>query len=257
MNEAGVAVADFVGEVALVTGAGSGLGAAIALELAERGAMVVATDIDADSAEATSEAIIRAGGSAIALPLDTTDLSAHEHAVSVAVENFGKLTLAVNNAGIATPAAPIGEMDMAAWDRLLSINLTGVAYGLRHQIPAMLVSGTGAIVNMASILGSVGATGIPASYIAAKHGVVGLTKSAALDYAKRGIRVNSVGPAFIKTPLLSNVPVDALPTLADLHPLGRLGEPEEVSALVCFLLSRRASFITGSHHLVDGGFTAQ
>jgi NAD(P)-dependent dehydrogenase (short-subunit alcohol dehydrogenase family) len=248
---------DFDGEVALVTGGGSGLGAAIAAELGQRGSKVVVTDIDAASAESTAELILGAGGSAISLPLDTTDLGAHERAVSAAVQHFGALTLAVNNAGIATPAGPIGEMDMSAWDRLIAINLSGVAYGLRHQIPAMLAAGRGSIVNMASILGSVGADGIPASYVASKHGVVGLTKNAALEYGKRGIRVNSVGPAYIKTPLLANVPDEALPTLAAQHPLGRLGEPEEVSALVCFLLSRRASFITGSYHLVDGGFTAQ
>lgn len=250
-------MSDFSGEVALVTGAGSGLGAAIAEELAGRGARVLVTDINVGSAEATADRILRSGGDAISSRLDTTDLAAHEEAVAFAVARFGFLSLAVNNAGIATPAGSIGEMEMGAWDRLIAVNLSGVAYGLRHQIPAMLHRGGGSIVNMASILGSVGGAGIPASYVASKHGVVGLTKNAALEYASRGIRVNSVGPAYIRTPLLANVPEEALPTLAAQHPMGRLGEPEEVSALVCFLLSRRASFITGSYHLVDGGFTAQ
>jgi NAD(P)-dependent dehydrogenase (short-subunit alcohol dehydrogenase family) len=250
-------VNDFEGEVALITGGGSGLGAAISRELGSRGAAVMVTDVDPDSARSVADQILAAGGTATSIALDTSVLDQHWAAVDATVEQFGALTLAVNNAGIATPAGPIGEMDMTAWDRLLSINLNGVAYGLRHQIPAMLKSDHGSIVNMASILGSVGAFGIPASYVAAKHGVVGLTKNAALEYAGRGIRVNSVGPAYIKTPLLENVPAEALPALAAQHPMGRLGEPEEVSALVCFLLSSRASFITGSYHLVDGGFTAQ
>ncbi len=247
----------FDNHVAIVTGAGQGLGETIALELGREGAAVVATDINESSAQRVAERIVAAGGRAIARKHDTTVLADHESAVAAAVSEFGKLTLAVNNAGIGTPADVIGEMDMSAWDQMIAVNLSGVAYGMRHQIPAMKTAGGGAIVNMASILGSVGAMGVPASYVAAKHGVVGLTKNAALEHASDGVRVNSVGPAFIKTPLLDNLPKEALPVLAAQHPMGRLGEPEEVSALVCFLLSDRASFITGSYHLVDGGYTAQ
>ena len=247
----------FDNHVALVTGAGQGLGEAIALELGREGAAVVATDINLATAQAVADRVVAAGGRAIALKQDTTQLEEHESTVAAAVAEFGKLTLAVNNAGIGTPAGFMGEMDMDSWDRMIAVNLSGVAYGLRHQIPAIKAAGGGAIVNMASILGSVGAVGVPASYVAAKHGVVGLTKNAAMEHAADGVRVNSVGPAFIKTPLLGNLPDEALPALAAQHPMGRLGEPEEVSALVCFLLSDRASFITGSYHLVDGGYTAQ
>lgn len=247
----------FEGHVALVTGAGQGLGATIARELAEGGAAIVATDINLPAVEAIAEEIVGSGGQAIALKQDTTVVAEHAAAVAAAEKEFGKLTLAVNNAGIGEPADFMGAMDLAQWDRMISVNLSGVAYGLRHQIPAMQRAGGGSIVNMASILGSVGAVGVPTGYIAAKHGVVGLTKNTALEYAKENIRVNSVGPAFIKTPLLGNLPADALSGLADLHPMGRLGEPEEVSALVCFLLSDRASFLTGAYYLVDGGYTAQ
>lgn len=247
----------FEGHVALVTGAGQGLGATIARELAEGGAAIVATDINLPAVESIAEEIVGNGGQAIALKQDTTVVAEHAAAVAAAEKEFGKLTLAVNNAGIGEPADFMGAMDLAQWDRMISVNLSGVAYGLRHQIPAMQRAGGGSIVNMASILGSVGAVGVPTGYIAAKHGVVGLTKNTALEYAKENIRVNSVGPAFIKTPLLGNLPADALSGLADLHPMGRLGEPEEVSALVCFLLSDRASFLTGAYYLVDGGYTAQ
>lgn len=248
---------NFDKHVALVSGAGSGLGKTIALELGAEGAAVVATDMNLETAQATADAIVSAGGRAIAVKHNTTSLADNEAAVAAAVKEFGKLTLAVNNAGIGDPAAFIGEMDMAQWDHMINVNLNGVAYGLRYQIPAMKAAGGGAIVNMASILGSIAAVGVPAGYTAAKHAVVGLTKQAALEYATDGIRVNSVGPAFIKTPLLGNLPDEALPFLASETPMGRLGEPEEVSALACFLLSDRASYITGSYHLVDGGYTAR
>lgn len=250
-------MSNFSGHVALVTGAGQGLGAAIARELAEGGAAVVATDINLATAQGVVEEIVGRGGKAIALKQDTTVVAEHEAAVAAAEKEFGKLTLAVNNAGIGEPADFMGAMDLTQWDRMISVNLSGVAYGLRYQIPALQRAGGGAIVNMASILGSVGALGVPAGYVAAKHGVVGLTKNAAIEYGKENIRVNSVGPAFINTPLLANLSAEARAGLTDLHPMGRLGEAEEVSALVCFLLSDRASFLTGAYYLVDGGYTAQ
>lgn len=243
--------------VALVTGGGQGLGATFARELGAEGAAVVVSDINLDTAQAVAESILAVGGRAVAIKHDTTKLEDHEAAVALAVKEFGKLTLAVNNAGIGEPAGFMGEMDMTKWDRMINVNLNGVAYGLRHQIPAMKASGGGSIVNIASILGTIGVVGVPAGYTAAKHAVVGVTKQAALEYAADRVRINAVGPAFIKTPLLANMPADALAELTTAHPLGRLGEPEEVSALVCFLLSDRASFITGSYHLVDGGYTAQ
>lgn len=248
---------NFDGHVALVTGAGQGLGAAIARELGSEGAAVVATDINLATAQAVANEIVAAGGKAIALQHDTTKIADHEAVIAAAQKEFGKLTLAVNNAGIGEPSEFMGAMEIDKWDRMIAVNLSGVAYGMRYQIPAMVSAGGGSIVNMASILGSVGVLGVPTSYAAAKHGVVGLTKNAALEYAKEGVRINSVGPAFINTPLLANMPAEAMPELKAAHPMGRLGEPEEVSALVCFLLSDRASFITGSYHLVDGGYTAQ
>jgi NAD(P)-dependent dehydrogenase (short-subunit alcohol dehydrogenase family) len=177
--------------------------------------------------------------------------------VAFAVETGGGLHLAVNNAGIGGPSETIADYPLDGWKQVIDVNLNGVFYGMKYQIAAMLASGGGAIVNMSSILGSVGWANA-APYVAAKHALVGLTRTAALEYAGQDVRVNAVGPAFIDTPLLANnLDADTLGQLAGLHPVGRLGTPEEVSALTCFLLSDRASFITGSYHLVDGGYTAR
>jgi len=248
----------FAGKIAIVTGAASGIGEAIVRELAQQGASVVVADRDIDAARNVAAGIMDGGGKAEAFEVDVADPAAVEAMTRHAENSFGGLHLAVNNAGIGGASAATADYPVDEWKKLLAINLDGVFYGLKYEIQAMLRSEEGgAIVNMASILGSVGFANSPA-YVAAKHAVVGLTKSAAMEYATRGIRVNSVGPGFIDTPLVSEAMDEAtLKHIAGLHPMQRLGTVEEVSALTCFLLSDRASFITGSHHLVDGGYVAQ
>lgn len=244
----------FDGKTALVTGAGSGIGAAIALDLASAGARVVVADLNETAAQAVADRIRADGGAAVAAGGDVTDPQAVAGLVDLARQNGG-LHLLVNNAGIGGETNPTGDYSPEGWRKVIDVNLNAVFYGLRYGIPAMLESGGGAVVNMASILGSVGFAGSGA-YVAAKHAVVGLTKTAAMEYGDKGIRVNAVGPGFIDTPLLSHIPKETIDWLVGKHPIGRLGRAEEVSALVLFLLSDRASFITGSYHLVDGAYTA-
>jgi len=248
---------EFSSKVALVTGAGSGIGAAIAQELAAEGAKVVIADLEQGAAEQVAQEIRSRGGQAEAFAVDVADAGAVEQMVEFTSRTFGALNLAVNNAGIGGPSEATADYPLDGWRKVIDINLNGVFYGVKYEIAAMLKSGGGAIVNMSSILGSVGFEHACA-YVSAKHALVGLTKTAAMEYATQGIRINAVGPAYIDTPLLSkNLDSDVLGELAGLHPIGRLGRPEEVSALTCFLLSDRASFITGSYHLVDGGYTTK
>jgi len=244
---------DFAGKVAVVTGAGSGIGAACARLLAERGAQVVIADVDLENAEKVAAEI---GSDSIAVAVDVSDPQACDEMVQTAITTFGRLDVAVNNAGISGPQAPTGEYPLDGWAAVVGVNLSGVFYCMRAEIPALLAAGGGAIVNVASILGSVGFAQSVA-YVAAKHGLVGMTKTTALEYARQGIRVNSVGPGFIDTPLLSSVPPDMVAALEQMHPLGRLGRSEEVAELIAFLASDKASNTTGSYVLTDGGYTAQ
>lgn len=247
----------FDGKTIIVTGGGSGIGAATAEELAASGATVIVADIDPAHAEKVSQGIVTKGGKAFACAVDVASADEVRAIVDFAVQKTGALHGIVNNAGIGGPSAPTGSYDVEGWRKVIDINLSGVFYGMRFAIPEIEKAGGGAVVNVASILGSVGFANSTA-YVSAKHGVLGATKNAALEHAAAKVRVNSVGPGFIRTPLVADAMDDpTLRFLAAKHAMNRIGEPEEVAALIVFLLSDRASFITGSYHLVDGGYTAQ
>jgi NAD(P)-dependent dehydrogenase (short-subunit alcohol dehydrogenase family) len=243
-------------KVAIVTGAGMGIGKAIALLFAAEGAKVVVSDINEAAGKEVTAAITRSGCEAIFIKADTSNPKDQEALVKETVKHFGALHIACNNAGIGGPLMPVGEYPVDGWEKVISINLSGVFYGMRYQIPAMLENNGGCIVNISSILGQVATKNSPA-YVAAKHGVVGLTKAAALEYGDKNIRINSVGPGYIKTPLLHMLDDATMKGLASLHPIGRLGEAPEVAELVLWLSSSKASFVTGSYYAVDGGYLAQ
>jgi NAD(P)-dependent dehydrogenase (short-subunit alcohol dehydrogenase family) len=245
------------GKVALVTGAGSGIGEACVMAFVREGANVVLSDIVGEDADRVLKSVQKLGGDGIVVRTDVSRAMDNEHQVQIALQAYGRLDIAVNNAGIGGPAALTGDYPLDGWEQVINVNLNGVFYGMRYQIPAMLKSGGGSIVNMSSILGQVGFA-TASAYVAAKHAVVGLSKNAAMEYAAQGIRVNSVGPGFIRTPLLTkHLTEEQLTGIAAMHPIGRLGRPEEVAELVLWLASDKSSFVTGSYYAVDGGYLAR
>jgi NAD(P)-dependent dehydrogenase (short-subunit alcohol dehydrogenase family) len=244
-------------KVAIITGSGSGIGKAAAILFAREGAKVVVSDIQEEHGNAVAEEIKAFGGQAFFFKADTSKPKDNEALVNETVKHFGKLDIAVNNAGIGGPMGMTADYPLDGWEKVIGVNLSGVFYGMHYQLPAMEQNGGGVIVNIASILGMAGTRFSPA-YVAAKHGVVGLTKATALEYAPKNIRVNSIGPGYIMTPLLTNALDEAtLKQIENLHPIGRLGTSEEVAELILWLGSSKSSFVTGSYYPVDGGYLAQ
>ena len=252
----------FGSKVALVSGAASGIGRACAQQFAEQGASVMVSDVTAEGGEETVRLIEEAGGKAAFIRADVSDAKEVEALVGSTMETFGRLDCAVNNAGIEGVLAPTAVYAEETWNRVLAINLTGVFLCVKHEIPRMLEGGGGSIVNMASVLGLVGFANAPA-YTAAKHGVVGLTKVAALEYSALGVRVNALCPGFIETPMVMERGVEAgthpevYEQIATLHPIGRLGKSEEIAEAAVWLCSEAASFVTGHAMTADGGYVAQ
>lgn len=243
-------------KVAVITGSGSGIGRAAAILYAKEGAKVVISDINETHGQAVVEEIIKNGGEAFFVKADSSKPEDNKNLVEQTVAKYGALNIAVNNAGIGGPLSNTADYPLDGWQKVIDINLSGVFYGLKYQIPAILKSGGGSIVNIASILGAVGTKFSPA-YVAAKHGVVGLTKAAALEYADQKVRINAVGPGYIKTPLvMDSLDKATLNALVGMHPIGRLGEAEEIAELLLWLGSDKSSFVTGSYYPIDGGYLA-
>lgn len=245
-----------MGKSALVTGAAEGIGRAIALRYGLEGARVVISDVNDSAGEATLETLRSQGGEGIYVHADARRADAHRHLVQVACDTYGRVDIACNNAGVSGEFALTAALSDRQWQEVIDLNLTGVFFGVRAQLEAMLPRGGGVIVNIASILGQVGLEqAVP--YTAAKHGVIGITQGVAWEYGDRGIRINAVGPAFIKTRLLETIPLEARSELMHRHALRRFGEAEEVAALVAWLSSDQSSFVTGAYYPVDGGYLAR
>ena len=251
---------NFSGKVAVVTGAASGIGRACALAFAKEGARVAVSDIEVGGGEETVSLIKAADGEALFCKCDVSQPAEVEALFKTLLRAYDRLDYACNNAGIGGVTALTADYPEETWNRVLAINLTGAWLCMKYEIPQMLKQGGGAIVNMASILGTVGFAAASA-YVTAKHGLIGLTKTAAIEYATQGIRVNAVCPGFIYTPMLEQAGMaegtELYTTIASLHPVKRLGKPEEVAQVVTWLCSEAASFITGDAVLVDGGYVAQ
>jgi NAD(P)-dependent dehydrogenase (short-subunit alcohol dehydrogenase family) len=252
-------MSDFQGKVAIVTGGTSGIGRATALAYAKQGAKVVVAGRRPAEGEETVRLIRKQGGDGFFVPTDVAQDSQVRNLVGRTLEHFGRLDFAFNNAGIEQAPTPFLEQRETTFDQVMDINVKGVWLSMRYEIPAMLKTGGGAIVNTSSALGVVAFAGVEI-YVASKHAVIGLTKSAALEYAKKGIRVNAVLPAVIETDMFNRFAgekPEARAAMAALHPIGRIGTPDEIADAVIWLSSDRSSFVTGHSLLVDGGLTAQ
>jgi len=258
---------DLQGKTAIVTGAASGIGAAVARLYGQYGANVMLSDTDENLGQQVTEAIKATGANARFFKADASDPDQCRQLVQETVSAFGRLDMACNNAGVLGEQSLTADYSVAGWQRVINVNLNGVFYCLKYELEAMLKQESGgSIVNMASILGQVGTAQL-AAYVAAKHGVIGLTQTAAIEYATdqitlenrrpTGIRINAVGPAYIETPLLNVLGDGGKQALVALHPIGRLGRAEEVAELVIWLSSDKASFVTGAYYPVDGGYLAK
>ena len=246
------------GKVAVVTGGASGIGRTTCQFYAREGAKVVVSDVDEKAGNETVRLIKDAGGEAAYVGADVSSPEDCQKLIHDAEQQYGRLDIAFNNAGVGGESNNTADYSVEGWQKVIGINLSGVFYCMKYEIQAMLRTGRGVIVNNSSILGAVGFAGAPA-YVSAKHGVIGLTQTAAIEYGQQGIRVNAVGPGFIHTPMLAGIEQDEQTRnlLISLHPIGRLGLPEEVAELVVWLSSDQASFITGAYYPVDGGYLAR
>lgn len=244
------------GKVALVTGGAAGIGRAVAHSFAAAGATVVVTDLDGRGAEAVADEIVAHGGAASGRALDVTDPDAHGRLLAEVVDSHGGLDAACNNAGITLHPVPTAELSLDHWEKVRSVDLDGVFYGVRAQLPHLVARGGGTIVAVSSIAGVRGLEGM-APYAAAKHGVIGLMKTVSWEYGEQNVRALAVGPAYISTGLEDHMPPDRKAALPGLHALGRMGQPREVGDLVAWLCSDQASFVSGSYIPVDGGYLAR
>lgn len=241
-------------KVAIITGGASGIGKAIAQLFVKEGAKVMVSDLNEQLGNALVEELDEEN--AFFVKADASSPEDNKKVVDTAIDRFGALHIAINNAGIGGPAATVGDYPLDGWKQVVDINLNGVFYGMRYQLPEIEKVG-GSIVNVASILGQVGFA-MSSAYVAAKHGVVGLTKTASWEYGTKGVRINAIGPGFIATPLIdANLDVETQQYLASQHAMQRLGKPEEVAELALWLASDKSSFVTGAYYAVDGGYLAK
>ncbi len=235
----------------LITGAASGVGMATAQLFAQHGAKVIVSDIQDAEGKASTESIIAAGGTASFFKTDVSKPEEMEALVDFAVKTYGTLDVAINNAGIGGELNPVVDLSFEGWHKVISINLSSLFYGMKYQKQAMLNYGGGSIVNVSSILGFVGFAG-SSGYSAAKHGVIDLTQTAALEYASQNVRIDAIGPRFIETPMLNALENDMKKQLISMHPIGRLGRSEEIAELIFWLSSKKASFVNGSYYPIEG-----